>query len=99
MKITYCDKCGERLNTYRFHVTYSGNNTVEFCEKCANEFKEWLNGNALEDKVAYLAESRDWWREQCKEFYEDYKVVTQKLSKTCNDLVDLIAKTKEYDAE
>jgi hypothetical protein len=56
-----------------------------------------LNGNALEDKVAYLAESRDWWREQCKEFHEDYKVVTKEMSRVYNDLTSLIAKVNEND--
>jgi hypothetical protein len=27
-----------------------------------------------------MTESRDWWREQCKEFYEDYKVMADKLA-------------------
>lgn len=28
-----------------------------------------------------MNEERDWWRDQCKEFYEDYKMMANKLAK------------------
>lgn len=34
----------------------------------------------LEQKLKSMTESRDWWREQCREFYEDYKVMADKLA-------------------
>lgn len=35
----------------------------------------------LEQKLKDMTENRDWWRDQCKEFYEDYKTLADKLAK------------------
>lgn len=35
----------------------------------------------LEQKLKDMTAKRDWWRDQCKEFYEDYKVLADKLEK------------------
>lgn len=56
MKITYCDKCGEQLNSYHFHMTYSGNNEIELCEECATDFKLWLNCDTLADRLEKACE-------------------------------------------
>lgn len=34
----------------------------------------------LEQKLKDMTENRDWWRAQCKEFYEDYKTLADKLA-------------------
>ena len=44
MTIHICDRCREQIDTYRFNIVFSGNNTVELCKKCSMEFKEWLKG-------------------------------------------------------
>lgn len=36
----------------------------------------------LEQKLRDMTQKRDWWRDQCKEFYEDYKTLANKLEKT-----------------
>ena len=35
----------------------------------------------LEQKLKDMTENRDWWREQCKEFCKDYKMMADKLAK------------------
>lgn len=35
----------------------------------------------LEQKLKDMTENRNWWRDQCKEFYKDYKVLADKLAK------------------
>lgn len=35
----------------------------------------------LEQKLKDVTANRDWWREQCKEFYEDYKMLAGKLER------------------
>lgn len=35
----------------------------------------------LEQKLKDMTASRNWWRDQCKEFYEDYKMLADKLEK------------------
>lgn len=35
----------------------------------------------LEQKLKDMTAKRDWWRDQCKEFYEDYKMLADKLEK------------------
>lgn len=35
----------------------------------------------LEQKLADMTKNRDWWRTQCKEFYEDYKTLAEKLER------------------
>ena len=35
----------------------------------------------LEKKLKDMTENRNWWRDQCKEFYKDYKVLADKLAK------------------
>ncbi len=91
MNIKYCDRCGMQLESYIMHITYAGNNEAELCEECANRFEAFLDNDSIEDRIRHLTESRDWWRDQCKEFYEDYKVVTDKLSRIYNSLDTLVA--------
>lgn len=35
----------------------------------------------LEQKLKDMTKNRDWWRDRCKEYYEDYKVLADKLAK------------------
>lgn len=38
------------------HMTYSGNNEVELCEKCADKFKQWLNCENIEERLEKVAD-------------------------------------------
>ena len=42
MIIHICDRCMKEMGTYRFHISYSGNNSIDLCEACAKEFTTWL---------------------------------------------------------
>ena len=43
MIVHICDRCKQKLNTYKFHISYSGNNSIDLCENCAKNFKNWLD--------------------------------------------------------
>lgn len=53
-------------------------NESEFGYKCeAKVVVEPLRIQELEQKLKDMTANHDWWREQCKEFYKDYKTLAE----------------------
>lgn len=64
------------------------NNHIDHCcisDEEAHEIFENMQYEAkiqeLEQKLKDMTASRNLWRDQCKEFYEDYKMLADKLDK------------------
>jgi protein-arginine kinase activator protein McsA len=60
MEILICDRCQARLASYIFCITYSGYNKVDLCEKCAEDFKAFLQPIVRQNQCEMSEQER--WR-------------------------------------